>query len=929
MGAMTSSGCAAFIRDLTSAYPNMFSKIPQRFSAPFGLLGDEAKLAFPSQPGGITKLSTVRNIPKNDGYWDQYFTLFDSASDVFSLITSHHIRRALLDAPENIATLIHVVCIRLFNLISDHTFPTASTSASVTAFASSIIKTGTSSAERNATKEVLNCLRILQRVLPVIFEVQGESNVFETELLWKREEVDEVAEEAGDEPQFVIEDEDEDQERDSRLGDSQPSAKKQLPSLGERLFGAVVDLMFCCGFTLPSKIQVDHHKISYLIWEKGIGSTLDTPATFAYDNNKTEVLRLLLVLLSRQIYVPPGSLFTKPSLYSIHLVQKTARRDVLTILCSLLNTAMNSSTAQDMSLGAMAGKLPYNHLVFKGEDPRVNLVGICFQVLCVLLDFQSGTARDIVTGSGETQTSAPTARTNAFRYFLMKLHRDQDFEFIITGIVGILEQQMTSVNKLLPGSKKALPYVTETIIFFWKMIELNKKFRVHVLQSQKSTDLVAYLLCYCVEIKDKPQQHGLCRAISYIIQTLSAEVSFGLRLSTPVTIQLPTKWNSAGSVGDFIINATYAIIATTSGNLNSLYPALIIALSNLAPYFKGLNVAASNRLVQLFGSFSNPLFLLSDEGHPRLLFFMLEVLNSIALHNLAENPNLIYGILSSHKIFEDLGTFTLARGLREIKRVQLAKEEQAKKLGNDPNGKSKSSVDEAESETPGAEKARLLESETRNNSIDEPVPLVGGTPRQSDEIVTRSFMSPSSDAVLSPISEKARGKMKERRSSSIDTNSSLERIAAAGIGRNGFIPTQEWVTSWQQGLPLDTVMLLISELLPKVQELQTSRKANSTAAVVDFLSNVTLKHVLPATPPIIPRSFVWSDASMVWLTSLIWGEVYVRGMSPLNIWNGTNVRLFYVKHTQNQRQLTDTVSTVVGGFLRRNTDLSQSRPRAG
>ena len=38
----------------------MFSKIPQRFSAPFGLLGDEAKLAFPSQPGGIINLFTVR-----------------------------------------------------------------------------------------------------------------------------------------------------------------------------------------------------------------------------------------------------------------------------------------------------------------------------------------------------------------------------------------------------------------------------------------------------------------------------------------------------------------------------------------------------------------------------------------------------------------------------------------------------------------------------------------------------------------------------------------------------------------------------------------------------------------------------------------------------------------------------------------------------
>jgi hypothetical protein len=76
-----------------------------------------------------------------------------------------------------------------------------------------------------------------------------------------------------------------------------------------------------------------------------------------------------------------------------------------------------------------------------------------------------------------------------------------------------------------------------------------------------------------VEIKDRPrklrllynigpissfilEQHGLCRAISYIIQTLSAEVSFGLKLSSPVKIQLPTKWNSVGSVGDFIINVS-------------------------------------------------------------------------------------------------------------------------------------------------------------------------------------------------------------------------------------------------------------------------------------------------------------------------------------------------------------------------------------
>jgi len=909
----------------------MLSKIP-RLAMPFGLLGDEAKLAFPTQPGGLVKLAAVRNIPENDSYWDQYFVLFDSPSDVFSLITPHHIRRALLDAPENIETLIRVVTSRLFNLIVDHTFP-SSNNDSVSAFASSFMRAGSISTDRNTTKEVLNCLRILQRVLPVIFEVEGESNAFELEVLWKKPEFEDGT---GDNavPQFVIDDDDESEGEGGvleRASSTQPK-RKELPALGEKLFSAITDLLFCCGFTLPKKIQVDHYKINYVIWEKGVGSATDPGSSHVYDNNKTEVLRLLLVLLSRQIYVPPGSMFSKPSLYSLHLVQETPRRDVLTILCSLLNTAMNSSSFIDGSIGGMAGKLPYNHLVFKGEDSRSNLVGICLQVLCVLLDFQGGRARDVVTGSGLNQGYSPTARTNAFRYFLAKLHRVQDFEFIAMGILGIMEQRMTSMNNLLPGARKTIAYMHETVIFFWKMVELNKKFRAYVLLSDKSMDLIAFLLCYALEVKDKPQQHGLCRALSYIIQTLSAEPTFGLKLSGPVKAQLPVRWNSSGTAGDFMINAVYAIVASTSGNLSFLYPALVISLANSAPYFKNLTVTSSTRLIQLFTSFSAPLFLLADEGHPRLLFFMLDIFNSVILHHLSENPNLVYGILSAHKAFEDLGTFTLSRGLREIKRLQLAKEEQTRKT--DGNVKGKGSANFGESVDPGAEKNRLLESESGvNDMLVDSAEMMHDVPPSEGhidgelEVVTQSFMSPSSESppngsVSVSTSEKARGKMKERRSSSLETNSSLDRVATPGIGRNGFVPTQEWVTSWHQGLPLDPVMLLISELLPKVQDLQASRhKATSTSAIVDFLSTVSLKHVLPETPAPTPRRFLWSNASVVWLTSLIWGEIYVRGMTPLGIWNATNVRLFYVKHAHIQsRQITDTVSNVVGGFLRRNAD---------
>lgn len=50
------------------------------------------------------------------------------------------------------------------------------------------------------------------------------------------------------------------------------------------------------------------------------------------------------------------------------------------------------------------------------------------------------------------------------------------------------------------------------------------------------------------------EQHGLCRALSYIIQTLSAEPTFGLKLSSPVKAQLPAKYNVVGTVADFMIN---------------------------------------------------------------------------------------------------------------------------------------------------------------------------------------------------------------------------------------------------------------------------------------------------------------------------------------------------------------------------------------
>ena len=181
-----------------------------------------------------------------------------------------------MDAPENVATLIRVIVKRLGTLISDHTFPSTN-NASVSAFASSLMKTGSGLSGRDATKEVLNCIRILQRVLPVVFEIGGESYAFEQEVFWKRQEVDRTESSDGVEEnpsaQFVIDDEEEDEEDAQAKSSNSPAPRKeeksliiQYPTLSEKLFGYITDLLFCCGFTLPTKIQKDHYKINYVIW---------------------------------------------------------------------------------------------------------------------------------------------------------------------------------------------------------------------------------------------------------------------------------------------------------------------------------------------------------------------------------------------------------------------------------------------------------------------------------------------------------------------------------------------------------------------------------------------------------------------------------------------------------------------------------------
>ncbi len=75
--------------------------------------------------------------------------------------------------------------------------------------------------------------------------------------------------------------------------------------------------------------------------------------------------------------------------------------------------------------GGVVDRMPYNHLIMakKADEGRSGLVGLCLGVLCVLLDYQAGEPRDLAESNIYGEGNAPTAQSNAFRYFLAKLVR--------------------------------------------------------------------------------------------------------------------------------------------------------------------------------------------------------------------------------------------------------------------------------------------------------------------------------------------------------------------------------------------------------------------------------------------------------------------------------------------------------------------------
>lgn len=122
---------------------------------------------------------------------------------------------------------------------------------------------------------------------------------------------------------------------------------EEVKPLAEELIDTLIDLLFFADFTIPRSPD-NKNKVTYAIWQSGVGCNTSIGSSKEFENNRTEILRLLLTLTGQSMYLSANLLPVQGVKAISHIVTCPDKQVVLSVLCSLLNTVCVNSdpTAQ-------------------------------------------------------------------------------------------------------------------------------------------------------------------------------------------------------------------------------------------------------------------------------------------------------------------------------------------------------------------------------------------------------------------------------------------------------------------------------------------------------------------------------------------------------------------------------------------------------
>ncbi|KAK5914012.1 hypothetical protein CgunFtcFv8_008481 [Champsocephalus gunnari] len=766
----------------------------------------------------------------DDAFWDQFWAdTTTTVQDVFALVPAAEIRAVREESPSNLATLCYKAVEKL-------------------------VQGAESGCPTEREKQVvLNSTRILSRILPYIFEDQDWRGFFWSTVPGAgRAGTDELDDDDGARP------------------------------LAESLLLAIADLLFCPDFTVhshrrgPDSVEnMQSIDSCEYIWEAGVGFAQSPPLNYIHDLNRTELLRLLLTCFSEAMYLPSS---TDNSVLNpwVTFFCSTENRHALPLFTSLLNVVC--------AYDPVGYGIPYNHLLF--SDYREQLVEQAVQILIVTLEHDGGVPHRPPSPSSieEQETAGPE---NLFVNYLSRVHREEDFDFVLKGLARLLTNPLTQTY--LPNSTKKIQFHQELLVLFWKLCDFNKKFLFFVLKSSDVLDILVPILFYLNDARADQSRVGLMHIGVFILLLLSGERNFGVRLNKPYSVHVPMDIPVfTGTHADLLIVVFHKIITTGHQRLQPLFDCLLTIVVNVSPYLKSLSMVAANKLLHLLEAFSTTWFLFSVAQNHHLVFFLLEAFNNIIQYQFDGNCNLVYAIIRKRNVFHQLvnlpsDSACIQKGLQRKRKTpdvisRTSSQETVSMEGSHP----------AVPAEPGTLKTSLvaipaIDKLTEKSQVSEDGTMV------SVQKTGASQAAPSEQSAVTGTSDTESNSGRENEVTEME-----RRHFSIASSTSSWAPTPEWVLSWKSKLPLQTIMRLLQVLVPQVEKICIDKGLTDESEILKFLQHGTLVGLLPVPHPILIRKYQANAGTAMWFRTYMWGVVYLRNVDP-PIWYDTDVRLFEIQ----------------------------------
>lgn len=639
------------------------------------------------------KLGQGRVIPAGDTrFWQVFWSSPRDAGDVFELLTLYDVQTVRDQNLTNVLVLVQVLISKI-----------------------SVLAQG---GAPKAHHETLNCVRLLTKILPFVFELPNYHSHIEPSFFLVPH-FDPVA--------FLLA-----STMGPQTGASITSIQENQQICAATLVFALCRLLFLDGFTVDRKLYSPTGS-TLSLWEPGLGHPAQYLAPDAiYDSHRSDILRFLLVLVSTTFYEHVPNVVTRGLVFMSLLVSAVPKQEFFSLVCSLANLVCRGGRTHKGDLG-----LDQTHPSLL--QLRLVCLELALQLLALMLAYaMPGTQYTcFLAQNGLLETQKPINRVRAF---FARLSKDSEIVFLASHLLGILRSPLLPLDasaKQKTYRHAPSPMAHATLVILWELMHCNAPFKKLVV-GRFALKLAPCILYHVYAFYDVPQYVASVKVAAYFMLYLFSQLQLVKSILVPVLDSfmdaLPPEFrlSSPVSVRDFtIVHICQILTALMTDPVSKkspaavemhdfLVPTLVECLYNIIPYTSlavsgtdstsrglanlnpasGIAFVACRAINQVLLLLSTPLFLTRVPGNAELLALVLRALCAAATKSPTASRMLLYSFLEEETMYNNIWNsvhslnklYFCSRtakllNLREEQEKDLQKEQQLLENGNEQERK--------------------------------------------------------------------------------------------------------------------------------------------------------------------------------------------------------------------------------------------------